>query len=98
MWTLNIKNWNPLFANFTEYNHVLPKRSVVVIFFYYNLFPGFVKVLQDRKRNPRISKISLLDLKESAALGAASLGARSIKHNLPINYSQNAAVYFQAEF
>lgn len=59
---------------------------------------GFVKVLQDRKRNPRISKISLLDLKESAAVGAASLGARSIKHNLPINYSQNAAVYFQAEF
>ncbi|XP_022289763.2 N-acetyl-D-glucosamine kinase-like isoform X1 [Crassostrea virginica] len=59
---------------------------------------GFVNVLQDRKRNARISKISLLELKESAALGAASLGARSIKETLPINYPQNASLYFQAEF
>ena len=62
------------------------------------IFPGFVNVLQDRKRNARISKISLLELKESAALGAASLGARSIKETLPINYPQNASLYFQAEF
>ncbi|XP_048777730.1 N-acetyl-D-glucosamine kinase-like [Ostrea edulis] len=59
---------------------------------------GFVNVLKDRAKNPRISKICLLELKESAAIGAASLGAKSIKQTLPIDYLHNASMYFQSEF
>lgn len=51
---------------------------------------GFTCVLKNGCK--RIKRFCLLDLQQSAALGAASLAARDVKFTLPMDYSANAIV------
>ena len=44
------------------------------------------------------SHFSLLRLKHSSALGGASLGARHVGHTLPLDYSNNADVFYTHHF
>ncbi|KAK3595892.1 hypothetical protein CHS0354_014725 [Potamilus streckersoni] len=59
---------------------------------------GFLEVLQSDPRNKRIKEISLLWLKQSASVGAASLGARSTKFQLPMDFTANADCFFHKVF
>lgn len=59
---------------------------------------GFLEVLKTDRKNRRISKISLLKLKQEATLGAAYLGAKEVGVSLPLDYKSNAEVFFNAKF
>ena len=39
----------------------------------------------------------LLKLQESAAVGAAALGAKARGYTLPLNYSENVEVFFETD-
>uniref|UniRef100_A0A8B9I710 Uncharacterized protein n=1 Tax=Anser brachyrhynchus TaxID=132585 RepID=A0A8B9I710_9AVES len=62
---------------------------------------GFVRVLaQARGERPGgpFTHFSLLKLRHSSALGAASLGAKSIGQALPLDYASNADVFYSHRF
>ncbi|GCB78314.1 hypothetical protein scyTo_0019389, partial [Scyliorhinus torazame] len=59
---------------------------------------GFLKVLKEVKQKPmgrNLCKFTMMKLKCSSALGAASLGAKHIGYNLPMNYAENVEVFFE---
>ena len=58
------------------------------------MFTGFLEVLKSQRDHHRIRKISLLELKESSALGAAGLGAKAVNFDLPLDYKANATLFF----
>ncbi|KAL4231724.1 hypothetical protein ACF0H5_009300 [Mactra antiquata] len=62
------------------------------------LKPGFIEVMKADRKNKRINEITLLMLKVGASIGAASLGARSVKFTLPIDYNANAELFFHEKF
>jgi len=45
----------------------------------------------------RIRKLSLLELKQSSAVGAAGIGAKDIKITLPLDYNANATNFFTTD-
>ncbi|XP_033757375.1 N-acetyl-D-glucosamine kinase-like [Pecten maximus] len=57
---------------------------------------GFMEVME-KNTSHRIRQLSLCELKESAAVGAASIGATSIGSLLPLDYSENASVFFKTQ-
>ncbi|XP_002938443.2 N-acetyl-D-glucosamine kinase [Xenopus tropicalis] len=62
---------------------------------------GFLEVLADRHGGPAgssFSRFSLLKLKQSSAMGGASLGARNIGHVLPLNYAANVDIFYTHSF
>ncbi|XP_078410950.1 N-acetyl-D-glucosamine kinase isoform X1 [Cetorhinus maximus] len=62
---------------------------------------GFMEVLKEARQKPmgrNLYKFTMMKLKYSSALGAASLGARHIGHNLPMNYAENVDIFFQHYF
>ncbi|KAK3579705.1 hypothetical protein CHS0354_031226 [Potamilus streckersoni] len=59
---------------------------------------GFLEVLQSYPQNKRIKEISLLWLKQPASVGAASLGAKSTKFQLPMDFIANADCFFHKVF
>jgi hypothetical protein len=60
---------------------------------FFFIFLGFTSVLKNDCK--RIKGFCLLDLKKSAALGAASLAAKDVKFTLPMDYSANATILYQ---
>ena len=63
--------------------------------------PGFVQALVGGRGGEIggvFSHFSLLRLKHSSALGGASLGARHVGHTLPLDYSNNADVFYTHHF
>lgn len=64
-------------------------------------FAGFVRVLgqaHSRQLHGAFSRFSLLKLKQSSALGGASLGARHIGQALPLDYAANVDVFYTHSF
>ncbi|CAN2388310.1 N-acetylglucosamine kinase activity [Pristimantis euphronides] len=62
---------------------------------------GFIEVLDKARKGPRgrhLSRFSLLKLKQSSAVGGASLAAKNIGVDLPINYQDNANVFYSHSF
>ncbi|XP_070540467.1 N-acetyl-D-glucosamine kinase-like [Ptychodera flava] len=60
---------------------------------------GFLEGLRPRNdKDIDIEEISLLDLKESPAVGAAVIGARDSGSQLNINYEKNVNVFFHHKF
>lgn len=59
-----------------------------------HLEKGFTSVLKNNSK--RIKKFCLLDLKQSAALGAACLAAKTAQFTLPMDYTANATVLTEA--
>ncbi|XP_031707152.1 N-acetyl-D-glucosamine kinase [Anarrhichthys ocellatus] len=66
------------------------------------LKPGFTEVLDEvaasDKFKGRFHRYSLLTLRQSSALGGASLGAQSIGETLTLDYDANAKVFYQHTF
>ncbi|KAG8453273.1 hypothetical protein GDO86_000054 [Hymenochirus boettgeri] len=61
---------------------------------------GFVEIM-DKARNGlagNFSKFSLLRLKQSSAVGGASLGAKDTGHVLPLDYGANVDVFYTHSF
>ncbi|XP_021355613.1 N-acetyl-D-glucosamine kinase-like [Mizuhopecten yessoensis] len=56
---------------------------------------GFMKEIESRDH--RIRHLSLCELKQSAAVGAAGIGATSVGSTLPLDYAANASVFFQTQ-
>ncbi|XP_067835866.1 N-acetyl-D-glucosamine kinase [Heptranchias perlo] len=62
---------------------------------------GFLEVLEEAKGMPvgkDLGKFTLMKLKHSSAVGAASLGARHIGYDLPMKYADNVVVFFSHVF
>lgn len=63
--------------------------------------PGFIRVL-DQAHNEypgsSFSRFSLLKLKQSSALGGASLGARHIGQDVPLDYTANVDIFYTHSF
>ncbi|XP_077136468.1 N-acetyl-D-glucosamine kinase isoform X2 [Ranitomeya variabilis] len=62
---------------------------------------GFIEVLDKARSGPHgrhLSRFSLLKLKQSSAVGGASLGAKTIGIDLPINYQDNVHVFYSHRF
>ncbi|CAH1257734.1 N-acetyl-D-glucosamine kinase-like isoform X1 [Branchiostoma lanceolatum] len=60
---------------------------------------GFLRGMLPRNdRDVTIKTITLLELKQSCAIGAANLGARSVGMKLPVKYADNATVFFSHTF
>ncbi|XP_002734945.2 N-acetyl-D-glucosamine kinase-like [Saccoglossus kowalevskii] len=60
---------------------------------------GFLEGLKPRHdRDITIEEFSLLDLKESPAIGAAVIGAKEFDYNLSIKYQDNVDVFFHHKF
>ncbi|XP_035673899.1 N-acetyl-D-glucosamine kinase-like isoform X3 [Branchiostoma floridae] len=60
---------------------------------------GFLRgMLPRNERDVAIKTITLLELKQSCAIGAANLGGRSIGKKLPVKYADNATVFFSHTF
>ncbi|NP_001128696.1 N-acetylglucosamine kinase L homeolog [Xenopus laevis] len=62
---------------------------------------GFIQVLADNHKEQAggsFSRFSLLKLKQSSAVGGASLGARNIGQILPLNYEANVDVFYTHSF
>ncbi|XP_069139948.1 N-acetyl-D-glucosamine kinase-like isoform X1 [Argopecten irradians] len=57
---------------------------------------GFMEVMK-KSTSHRIHQFSLCALQQTAAFGAASIGATSIGKILPMDYSKNASVFFKTE-
>ncbi|XP_069779561.1 N-acetyl-D-glucosamine kinase isoform X2 [Narcine bancroftii] len=55
---------------------------------------GFLEVLTENPTQKRLSKFSLMKLKQGSAVGAASLGARRIGYDLPMQYLDNVMVFY----
>ncbi|KAM4706438.1 N-acetyl-D-glucosamine kinase [Discoglossus pictus] len=58
---------------------------------------GFIEVLGQTRSSPAgrsFHKFSLLKLKQSSAVGGASLGAQHIGHDLPLDYEANVDVFY----
>lgn len=64
------------------------------ILIYVFLLVGFTNVL--KTNCDRIQKFCLLDLTQSAALGAACLSAKDVQFTLPMDYSANATILHKA--
>ena len=62
---------------------------------FFFIFLGFTSVLKNDCK--RIKGFCLLDLKKSAALGAASLAAKDVKFTLPMDYSANATILYKTQ-
>lgn len=63
--------------------------------------PGFLLALtqgREIQAQNSFSGFTLLKLRHSSALGAASLGARHIGHLLPMDYSANAIAFYSYTF
>ncbi|XP_066574418.1 N-acetyl-D-glucosamine kinase [Amia ocellicauda] len=61
------------------------------------LRPGFTEVLEGCG-SVSFTRYSLLTLRQSSALGGASLGALSVGIKLPLNYAANAKVFYTHSF
>ncbi|KAK6185019.1 hypothetical protein SNE40_007347 [Patella caerulea] len=61
------------------------------------LQPGFMEVLKEQGSQLGIKEVTLISLKTSGAVGAASLSAKAIKHSLHIDYAANSDVIFNSQ-
>ncbi|KAM3936886.1 N-acetyl-D-glucosamine kinase [Leptodactylus fuscus] len=62
---------------------------------------GFIEVLDKARQSPHgshLTRFSLLKLKQSSAVGGASLAAKNIGIDLPINYQDNVNVFYSHSF
>lgn len=62
---------------------------------------GFIMVLDKARSRPHgrhLSRFSLLKLKQSSAVGGASLAAKNAGIDLPINYQDNVNVFYSHSF
>ncbi|XP_040275301.1 N-acetyl-D-glucosamine kinase isoform X1 [Bufo bufo] len=62
---------------------------------------GFIEVLDKARNSPsgsHLTRFSLLTLKQSSAVGGASLAAKNIGIDLPINYQDNVHVFYSHSF
>ncbi|XP_053560310.1 N-acetyl-D-glucosamine kinase [Bombina bombina] len=62
---------------------------------------GFIEVLEKIRSTPtggKLTRFSLLKLKQSSAVGGASLGAKHIGHDLPLNYAANVDIFYTHSF
>ncbi|XP_046557217.1 N-acetyl-D-glucosamine kinase-like [Haliotis rubra] len=58
------------------------------------LEPGFVAVMSEGGPKLGIPEVTLMELLVSGAVGAASLGARDVNFDLPMDYKANAKIFF----
>ncbi|XP_043937583.1 N-acetyl-D-glucosamine kinase [Protopterus annectens] len=62
---------------------------------------GFLDVLSEARRTPAgrdLTKLSLLKLRHSSAVGGASLGAKHVGHTLPLDYASNVDMLYSHHF
>lgn len=63
-----------------------------------NGFIGVLSQAHSKRLSPAFSRFSLLKLKQSSALGGASLGAKHIGQALPLDYAANVDAFYTHSF